>query len=92
MTVAIRGIITVLNLYYMDIAPKDQRLNGIAVARSFVRIMMICLSATLAAVAHLQETVWAIIFITLASLVAAVVSLVVTRNRQDELSTISGKI
>lgn len=91
-TVAVRGIITVLNLYYMDIAPKDQRVNGIAVARSFVRIMMICLSATLAAVAHLQETVWAIIFITLASLVAAVVSLVVTRNRQDELSTISGKI
>lgn len=82
-TVAVRGIITVLSLYYMDIAPQDKRVNGIAVARSLVRISMICLSATLAAIAHLNETVWAIIFITLASIFAAVVSLILAR-RQGE--------
>lgn len=79
-SVAVRGIGAVLSLYYMDIAPKEQRVNGIAVARSFVRVAMICLSATLAAVAHLHETAWAILFITLASFGAAVFSYFLTRS------------
>jgi len=87
-TVAVRGIVAVISLYFMDIAPKDQRVNGIAVARSFVRITMIGLSATLAAVAHLHETVWAIIFITLLSMLAAAVSFRLTRkDRESELGS-----
>lgn len=81
-SVAVRGIGAVLSLYYMDIAPKEQRVNGIAVARSFVRVAMICLSAALAAVAHLHETAWAIVFITLASFAAAIVSFFLTRKTE----------
>lgn len=81
-TVAVRGIIAVLSLYYMDIAPKDQRVNGIAVARSFVRLAMIVLSTALAAIAHLHETVWAIIFITIASVIAAIASMILTEKPQ----------
>ncbi|MEL7529575.1 MAG: MFS transporter [Pseudomonadota bacterium] len=81
-SVAVRGIGAVLSLYYMDIAPKEQRVNGIAVARSFVRVAMICLSAALAAVAHLHETAWAIVFITLASFAAAIISFFLTRKTE----------
>ncbi|QFT32079.1 Major Facilitator Superfamily protein [Labrenzia sp. THAF82] len=73
-TVAVRGIIAVLQVYFMEIAPKGQRVKGIAVARSFGRLTMICLSALLAAVAHLQETVWAIFFIAFVSFATATIS------------------
>lgn len=83
-SVAVRGVGAVFSLYFMDIAPKEQRVTGIAVARSFVRVAMITLSATLAAVAHLHETAWAIVFITVVSFSAAAFSHLLTRSSKPE--------
>ncbi len=86
-SVAVRGVGAVFNLYYMDIALKEQRVNGIAVARSFVRVAMISLLATLAAVAHLHEAAWAILFITVVSFGAAAFSYVMTRSSNTGRAT-----
>ncbi|MEM7317969.1 MAG: hypothetical protein AAF408_03000, partial [Pseudomonadota bacterium] len=73
-TVAVTGLTTVNGLYFMDVAPKDQRVMGIAVAKSFGRATLIIVSACLAAIAHMHETVWAIMLIVFISAFAALLS------------------
>lgn len=78
-TVATIGLNTVRGLYYMDVAPPDQRVLGVAVSRSFSRVTAIVISASLAALAHAHETIWAVAFIACVSTLAAGVSLVLVR-------------
>ncbi|WP_170347969.1 permease [Ruegeria atlantica] len=70
-TVAVTGISGARQLYYLDVAPKDQRVKGAAAIKSICRITAVILSAALAGVAHMHEVAWAIVFITMVSLFAA---------------------
>ncbi|MEX0350744.1 MAG: MFS transporter [Paracoccaceae bacterium] len=87
-TVAVNGLSTVRGLYYMDLAPKDQRIRGVAVSRSLSRLTSIVVSASLAGIAHLHETVWALVLIVGFSILSALVSYMVVRpgDRTQEAS------
>ncbi|WP_282119075.1 permease [Ruegeria atlantica] len=71
-TVAVTGISSARKLYFLDVAPKDQRVKGAAAIKSICRISGVLLSAALAGVAHLHEVAWAIAFIVATSVFAAV--------------------
>lgn len=71
-TVAVTGISGARQLYFLDVAPKDQRVKGAAAVKSICRITAVILSAALAGVAHMHEVAWAIVFIILVSLFAAI--------------------
>lgn len=83
-TVATTGLSTVRGLYFMDIAPADQRVRGVAVSRSFSRILAVAISALLAAIAHAQETVWAVAFIACVSTLAAAMSFLLVRTVHEK--------
>ncbi|MCR9135562.1 MAG: permease [Alphaproteobacteria bacterium] len=70
-TVAVTGLSSARSLYFMDIAPKAQRVEALAVSKTIGRIAIIVFSAIAAAIAHTQDTVWAVVAITFASLTAA---------------------
>ncbi len=69
-TVAVTGISSARKLYFLDVAPKEQRVQGSAAIKSFTRLFAVLLSAALAAVAHMHEVALAVGFIVAASLVA----------------------
>ena len=71
-TVAVTGIGSARKLYFWDVAPKDQRVKGAAAVKSICRISAVIVSAALAGVAHMHEVAWAIVFIVLVSLFAAI--------------------
>lgn len=71
-TVAVTGISSARKLYFLDVAPKDQRVKGAAAIKSICRISGVLLSAALAGVAHLHEVAWAIAFIVATSVFAAI--------------------
>ncbi len=71
-TVAVTGISSARRLYFWDVAPKDQRIKGAAAIKSICRISAVIISAALAGVAHMHEVAWAIVFIVLVSLFAAI--------------------
>ncbi|MFA3916331.1 MFS transporter [Ruegeria hyattellae] len=78
-TVAVNGLVTVRGLYYMDLAPKEERVRGVAVSRSLSRLTAIVVSASLAAIAHLHETVWALVMIVGFSILSALFSYIVAK-------------
>lgn len=78
-TVAVNGLVTVRGLYYMDLAPKEERVRGVAVSRSLSRLTSIGVSAALAAIAHMHETVWALVMIVGFSILSALVSYIVAK-------------
>ncbi|WP_171239669.1 MFS transporter [Ruegeria sp. HKCCA5491] len=71
-TVAVTGISSARKLYFLDVAPKDQRVKGAAAIKSICRISGVILSAALAGIAHMHEVAWAILFIVIISLFAAI--------------------
>ncbi|MGV6805885.1 MAG: permease [Ruegeria sp.] len=71
-TVATTGVSSARKLYFMDVAPKKQRVKASAAIKSISRIVAIVVSAGLAAVAHMQEVSLAVGFIVLVSLGAAI--------------------
>ncbi|WP_170758634.1 permease [Ruegeria lacuscaerulensis] len=71
-TVAVTGISSARRLYFWDVAPKDQRVKGAAAIKSICRISAVLISAALAGVAHMHEVAWAVAFIVLVSLFAAI--------------------
>ncbi len=73
-TIAVTGLGGARSLYFMEVAPKEQRVAAKAVSTSLARIAIVAISAALAAVAHSAEVAWAIVFITLVSLLAALLS------------------
>ncbi|WP_170558736.1 permease [Ruegeria atlantica] len=70
-TVAVTGIGSARKLYFLDVAPKEQRVKGAAAVKSICRISGVLFSAALAGVAHLHEVAWAIAFIVVISVFAA---------------------
>ncbi len=71
-TVAVTGVGGARKLYFMDIAPKYQRVKAAAVVKSVSRLTAVVIGAALAAVAHSQEVIWAVVFVTLVSGLAAI--------------------
>ncbi|WP_298847064.1 permease [uncultured Ruegeria sp.] len=69
-TVAVTGISSARKLYFLDVAPKEQRVQGSAAIKSITRLLAVLLSAALAAVAHMHEVALAVAFIVAVSLVA----------------------
>jgi membrane protein YdbS with pleckstrin-like domain len=68
----------------MEVAPKEQRIAAKAVSTGLARIAIVAISAALAAVAHSAEVVWAIVFITVVSLLAAILTFWVLPARAPE--------
>jgi hypothetical protein len=73
-TIAVNGVSTARSLYYIDVAPKQYRVIGIGVSKVVVRIVGVGLSSILAAVAHLQHVVWAILIVALINTIAALLA------------------
>ncbi len=71
-TVAVTGVSSARKLYFLDVAPKDQRVQGAAAIKSICRISAVIVSSALAAVAHMHEVSLAIVFICAVSLLAAI--------------------
>ncbi|NOD28717.1 MFS transporter [Ruegeria atlantica] len=83
-TVAVTGISSARKLYFLDVAPKEQRVQGSAAIKSFTRLLAVLLSAALAAVAHMHEVALAVAFIVAASLMACVTCyLTMSPDRED---------
>lgn len=78
-TLAVTGITGARGLYFMDIAPKSDRVLGQAVGTSTTRILIIASSALLAAIAHMLGAAWSVVLITLAGFVATLVCLAVAK-------------
>ncbi|WP_120636105.1 permease [Ruegeria sp. EL01] len=87
-TVAVTGITSARKLYFLDVAPKAQRVQGAAAVKSIVRVTGVVISAALAGIAHLHEVALAIDLIVLASLVASVACyrIVVPETKEPEHS------
>lgn len=74
-TIAVTGLGSARSLYFMDIAPKSQRIAAQAVSKALGRLAVIAASSVLAALAHANDPVWAVVAISIGSLLAVVVSL-----------------
>ncbi|MCL6284245.1 MFS transporter [Ruegeria sp. 2012CJ41-6] len=83
-TIAVTGLGGARSLYFMEVAPKEQRIAAKAVSTSLARIAIVAISAALAAVAHSAEVAWAIVFITVVSFLAAILSFWVLPPRMAE--------
>lgn len=70
-SVATTGISSARKLYFLDVAPKEQRIQGAAAIKALCRLSAVGLSAALAAVAHMHEVASAIVFIVLVSIWSA---------------------
>ncbi|WP_299079184.1 MFS transporter [uncultured Ruegeria sp.] len=71
-TIAVTGLGSARGLYFMDVAPKSQRIAAQAISQTLVRLAIVTISAALAAIAHMNEIVWAVATITAGSLLAVV--------------------
>ncbi|WP_170436651.1 permease [Ruegeria arenilitoris] len=71
-TVATTGIGSARKLYFIDTAPKEQRVKASAAIKSICRLVAIVGSAGLAAVAHMNEVALAVAFLTLCSFWSAI--------------------
>ncbi|SDW65824.1 hypothetical protein SAMN05444358_1011427 [Ruegeria halocynthiae] len=70
-SVATTGISSARKLYFLDVAPKNQRIKGAAAIKAICRLAAVAISAVLAAVAHMHEVASAIAFIVLVSIWSA---------------------
>lgn len=75
-TIAMMGVQGVRSLYFMKIAPPDQRVTGNAISRSLSVLVFVVLSMSLAAVAHSKEVVWAVLFIGIVGVLTAIVGFI----------------
>lgn len=71
-TVAVTGIGSARKLYFLDVAPKDQRVQASAAIKSIARLSAVAVSAMLAAIAHMHEVALAVGLIVICSLIASV--------------------
>ncbi|MEX3008503.1 MFS transporter [Hoeflea sp. TYP-13] len=71
-TVGVQGVSSARALYYMDIAPKEYRVSGLAVSKSVVRVAGIILAAFMAALAHMQHVTWAIALVAILNVCTAI--------------------
>ncbi|MCP4318300.1 MAG: permease [Hyphomicrobiales bacterium] len=71
-TVGMQGVSSARALYYMDMAPKEYRVSGLAVSKSVVRVFGVVLAAGMAALAHLQHVTWAISLVAILNICTAI--------------------
>ncbi|NVO54499.1 permease [Rhodobacteraceae bacterium B1Z28] len=71
-TVAVTGISSARKLYFLDVAPKELRVQGSAAIKSLVRVSAVIVSAALAGIAHMHEVALAVAVIVIASLIASI--------------------
>ncbi len=83
-TVAVNGVSTARWLYFIDLAPPQYRVIGVGVSKVMVRIVGVGLSSVLAAVAHLQHVVWAILVVAIINGIAAYLAYRVSTSTEDE--------
>ncbi len=74
-TVATTGLGSARTLYFMDIAPPEQRIAAQAVSKTIVRVAIITFSAILATIAHTFGVTSSVIVISVGSLLAILVIL-----------------
>ncbi len=87
-TIAVTGLGSARTLYFMDIAPADQRIAAQAVSKTIARLAIIVFSAGLAAVAHANNVTWAVLVIALGSFLAifVILTLVDAPDKSDALN------
>lgn len=71
-TVAVTGLGTSRSLYFMDHAPREQRVVAQATAATLSRLLVVVLSAILAAMAHASDPIWPVAMISVGSLMAII--------------------
>ena len=81
-TIAMIGVQGARGLYFMNIAPQDQRVTGNAISRSLSVLVFVILSTLLAAVAHSKEVVWAVLFIAIVGLSTALASFILIEPKK----------
>ncbi len=70
--VGMQGVSNARALYYIDLAPEEYRVSGMAMSKSVVRIVGIFLAAGIAVLAHLHHPAWAVLFIAALNLLTAI--------------------
>ncbi|MES0863619.1 MFS transporter [Ruegeria sp. SCPT10] len=91
-TVATTGVSSARKLYFLDVAPKDQRVQASAAVKSIARIAAVVLSAGLAAIAHMHEVALAVVFIVGCSLISALTCYKIALPKaQAKVNETSGK-
>lgn len=85
-SVASTGIASARKLYFLDIAPKELRVQAVAAIKAICRLAAVLLSAAMAGVAHLHEVASAIVFIVLVSLWAAFSCYRIVQPQRPEVS------
>ena len=71
--VGMQGASNARALYYMDLAPKEYRVSGLAMSKSVVRVFGIVLATGMAALAHLQHVTWAIMLVAVLNIITAII-------------------
>ncbi|WP_419910978.1 hypothetical protein [Hoeflea sp.] len=71
-TVGVQGVTNARALYYLDNAPKEHRVAGLAISKSVVKVWSVVLAALMATLAHTQHVAWAIGFVSFLNLCTAI--------------------
>ncbi|MEO1161268.1 MAG: permease, partial [Pseudomonadota bacterium] len=79
-TVAMVGASAARSLYYLDTAPKNQRVKGLAVSKSLIKSISVVIAIPMAAIAHMQHVTWAILIVSFLNVVAVACILTVLRK------------
>ncbi|WP_136658927.1 hypothetical protein [Nitratireductor sp. XY-223] len=77
-TVGVQGVTNARALYYLDNAPKEHRVAGLAVSKSVVKVWSIAVAAFMAFLAHTQHIAWAITFVSFLNICTAILVLSVS--------------
>ncbi len=85
-TVAAEGVTSARSLYFLDIAPASDRISGLTVSKSLVRVAAVAASAGLAALAHMQHVVWAILAIALLNVLTAAICFALVKEEPQTIA------
>ncbi len=87
-SIAAQGVSAAHKLVFLDLAPKDERVAGLAVSKAIQTFFAVGVSFIMATLAHVQHVVWSILFLMLLAILCAVVSNVAgIRPQAEELPT-----
>lgn len=72
-TLGVQGVTNARALYYLDAAPKADRVPGLAISKCVVKVWSVLLAAFMAALAHTQHVALAIALVSFLNLCTAIV-------------------
>ncbi len=91
-TVAVQGSTVGHELLYLDLAPKEERVAGLAVSKAIQTMVAVGISFMMATLAHVQHVVWSILLLMLLAVICAIVTnLVGARPQSEMLNKIKGR-